>query len=333
MQLDEGWFITMRVRSLIAVLGIFVMFAAIEILPVHAANFSSPQAMLTTYYNDISLHQFQAAFAMWINPPQSYDNFVAGYSDTDHVTPYLSDYQSVNSSAGFVPGVLVGYHTDGSVIAYHGCFNVAFNATGWAITGASFDNLANTLPDNGLILAYLGIDCRSNVIVFPTAAPSPTPNGLALTPKAYSTLAQYYELINRKDFAGAYALWLHPLDGPKPNGAPPQDYRLPYNDFISGYATTKFVDVYPGFYDEEGGSAGHGYLDGKFPVMLIGEHTDGTYVGYVGCYVMGGMQGVPFGIVSGAFKQISNGPDVPSLYANLPMLKTICNDLGASLGL
>ena len=321
----------MRIRSLIVALCIFVMFAAIEILPAHAANFSSPQAMLTSYYNDISLHEFQAAFAMWINPPQSYNNFVVGYSDTDHVTPYLGDYEPINANAGFVPGVLVGYHTDGSVIAYHGCFNVTFNTAGWAITGAAFDNLSDTLPDNDLILGYLSLDCRSSVVVFPTAAPSPTPNGLYLTQKAYSTLAHYYELINQKDFASAYALWLHPVDGPKPNGAPPQDYRLPYNDFVSGYTTTKFVDVYPGVYDEEGGSAGHGYLDGKFPVMLIGEHTDGTYVSYVGCYIMGGMQGIDFGIVSGAFKQVSNGLDVPSLKANLPVLKSICAELSGSL--
>ena len=128
-------------------------------------------------------------------------------------------------------------------------------------------------------------------------------------------------------------MWLHPLPGPKPNGAPPQDYRLPYSQFVSGYDTTKFVDVYPGVYDQEGASAGHGYLDGEFPVLLVGEHSDGTFVSYVGCYVMGGMQGIDMGIVSGAFTKIGESTDVPSLKATLPALKTICGDLSGSLKL
>src|SRR5262249_35170209 len=151
----------------------------------------------------------------------------------------------------------------------------------------------------------------------PTSEPSDMRN------RAYSTLTTYYQFINKKNFAAAYALWLRPLPGDKPNGAPPAAYRLPFNDFVAGYATTKFVDVYPGVYDEEGGYAGHGYLDGLFPVLLIGEKTDGLYEGYIGCYVMGGMQDVPFGIVSGSFKQISNALDIPRLKDNLPALKTI----------
>src|SRR5258708_40373106 len=112
-------------------------------------------------------------------------------------------------------------------------------------------------------------------------------------------------------------MWLHPLRGPKPTGPPPADYRLPYDQFIAGYDTTKFLDVYPGIYDQEGASAGHGYLDGEFPVLLVGEHTDGTFESYVGCYVIGVMQGIDMGIVRVAFTIIGEGTDVPRLKATL----------------
>lgn len=319
---------TMRLRSLMITLTLLLIFAA---MPVRAAEVPTPQTMLVTYYNNISLRQYSDAYAMWVKPSQTFDSLVAGYADTDHVTPYLGDFQDTNGGvAGYVPGVLVGYHTDGTITSYHGCFSVVINTLlprGWSLEDASFDLLSNDLPDNDTILSYLALDCSSSVTVFPTVAPTPTATLESMTGKAYSTLTTYYELINKKDFAGAYALWLHPIPGPKPNGAPGEDYRTPYNDFVVGYATTKFVDVYPGTYLEEGGSAGHGYLNGEMPVLLIGQHTDGTYVAYIGCYVMGGMQGIDMGIVSGTFQQISDGVNVPSFMDNLPKLKTICNEV------
>lgn len=323
-------------RLLIALVLTFIIATGIGAVPARANGFASPMAMLTSYYNTIGLRQYQAAYALWITPSQTYDAFVSGYADTDHVTPYLGDYQAGTSNVGQVPGVLVGYRTDGSIVAYHGCFSVAFNdphVASWAIVNAHFDPLDNAQPDNDLILAYLNVDCSAGPVSIPQLTPTatPDPNGDDMFVRVNHALTTYYELINRKDFAGAYALWLHPLPGPKPNGAPPADYRLPYNQFVSGYNDTKFVDVYPGSYDEEGGYAGHGYVDGKFPVLLVGEHTDGTFVSYIGCYVMGGMQGIDAGIISGAFNKVGEGPDIPSLKATLPALKTICDDVSANL--
>src|SRR5215470_4462570 len=118
----------MRVhRLIILLLPIILTACGLDVVPVHASGFASPMAMLVSYYNNIGLHQYQIAYGLWINPPQSYDSFVAGYADTDHVTPYLGDYQAGTANAGNVPGVLVGYRTDGSVVAYHGCFSVAYN--------------------------------------------------------------------------------------------------------------------------------------------------------------------------------------------------------------
>jgi len=321
-------------RLMMLLLPIILIVSGIGLAPVHASSFASPMAMLVSYYNNISLRQYEAAYELWINPHQSYDSFVAGYADTDHVTPYLGDYQAGTANVGNVPGVLVGYRTDGSVVAFHGCFSVAYNdpqIAGWSIVNARFELLGNILPDNDLILTLLNVDCNGGPVVLPTLTPTPANTTNEFVDRAYRALATYYELINRKDFVSAYAMWLHPLPGPKPNGAPGQDYRLPYTQFVSGYIKTKFVEVYPGVYNETGAYAGHGYLDGQFPVLLIGEHTDGTFESYIGCYVMGKMQGIDMGIVSGTFTKVGQGPDVPSLKAILPALKTICGDVSGNL--
>src|SRR5579859_3698909 len=285
-----------RLRRLILVLPLLlVATVGTHVTPASADNFTSPAAMLTSYYNDINLHQYQTAYGMWVKAPQTYDAFVAGYADTDHVVPYLGDYTRVAGDTGSMPGVLVGYKTDGSIVAYHGCFDVLLAQQQpliYAIVDAKFSLLSNSLPDNDLIMAYLSADCSSNnPVVVPTLTPTPdNGSGGDMAASYYQALTSYYEFINRRDYADAYALWLHPLPGPKPNGAPPADYRTPYAQFVSGYSTTKYVDVYLGVYDEQGGYMGHGYVDGEFPVLLVGEHTDGTFMSFIGCYVMGGMQ-------------------------------------------
>src|SRR5215831_8094718 len=106
-------------RLLIYLLLAIIIATGIGAVPARANGFASPMSMLTSYYNTISVRQYQAAYALWINPSQTFDAFVSGYTDTDHVTPYLGDYQAGNANVGQVPGVLVGYRTDGSIVAYH----------------------------------------------------------------------------------------------------------------------------------------------------------------------------------------------------------------------
>jgi hypothetical protein len=284
--------------------------------------------MLLTYYNAINVRNYQAAFSMWLTPQQTYDQFASGYADTLRVEPYFGELQPTNIGAnsnmvldGNVPAVLLGYHIDGSVATYTGCFSLSLTAVkGWRIGNASFQLLSNTaVPDRVTRAAFLNMQCGVPPAIQVQFVP-PETNQLSVS--SYAALTNYYTLINARNFAGAYAMWLQPIPGPKPNGAPPADYRLPYDQFVAGYANTTAVSLYMGDCDCGGGFAGHGYIAGVVPAVLIGEHVDGTFVTYYGCYVMGGFISGGMGIVSGNFQQISQ--DVPNGSVILSLLSTPC---------
>jgi hypothetical protein len=318
----------------VVVLSAIILVALPGTAPVHAQNPPSAQVMLLSYYNAINTRNYLQAYGLWVKPSQSYQDFAAGFADTDRVAPYFGDLQLGNvttGESGRVPAVLFGYRTDGTIASYQGCLALAFNApntTGWRILGAGFQLISDQfVPGSQAIAQYLEIDCYATPgAIKVEAAPPPGEADL----RALNTLNTYYSLINRRDYATAYAMWLKPLPGPKPNGMPAQDYRLPYNDFVAGYADTLFIGVYPGSYTETGGSAGHGYLDGVLPAVLVGQHSDGSVVSYYGCYVMGWLDQSKLGIVSGTFLPLTQG-DVPSGKTILESLKTDCFSLQLSL--
>ena len=167
---------------------------------------------------------------------------------------------------------------------------------------------------NAVIQAFLGIDCFN-------PPGGITPNTSTTTSNfAAPTLLAYYDAINLKGFAAAYSYWLQPIPGPKPNGAPAQDYRPNFTQFQNGYSSTSYVNIYFGDYNQLGASAGHSYLDGLLPAVLIGQQTDGTFAAYYGCYVMGRLPNGVLGIVNGKFTLFAN--DVPTgdtilQYANI----------------
>src|SRR5579862_9892872 len=142
-------------KTLRAALAIMVIALALlgvgNSSPVHA-QVQVNQAFLLAYYNLINLKQYQAAYAFWSAPPQTYDNFAAGYQDTVAVLPYVGDFQPypqssmVGGEAGRFPGVMIGYHTDGSVVSYYGCWVVGQDArtgTGALLLNANFTLLAD----------------------------------------------------------------------------------------------------------------------------------------------------------------------------------------------
>ena len=140
----------------------------------------------------------------------------------------------------------------------------------------------------------MAIDCTN----IPASLPTTLLDGSA---GYYGLMWSYFRAINQKDFTTAYNDWLYPIPGDKPNGQPARDYRQSFADFSNGYADTVWIDAYPGVYNETGASAGHGYLDGLMPMVLVGQRTDGTIAAYQGCFVMGAfLNGTP-GIVSGKF--------------------------------
>jgi len=252
------------------------------------------QKTLLTYYTDINLHDYAAAYAIWRNPPQTLQAFSDGFTDTDHVTPYFGDLQATHRAGelGNVPVVLLGYNFHGEVASFFGCFTLSFD---FRITGATINQISTDgIPDAASISSYMAIDCAHIPASLPTTF-------LDTTDPNYGLIWSYFRAINQKDFTTAYTDWLSPIPGDKPNGQPAEDYRHSFADFSNGYADTTWIDTYPGDFDATGASAGHGYLSGLLPMVLVGQQTDGSIAAYSGCYVMGAFLNGTAGIVSGSF--------------------------------
>jgi hypothetical protein len=294
----------------------------------------TPLDMLLSYYTAINLRDYNTAYELWVNPTQTLDNFSKGFSDTVRVEPYFGPMQipaGVAAEAGRVPSVLLGYHTDGTVVSYYGCFSIGYNLssgnyTDYRIVDAKFSQLADYgALDSDSIAKYLSINCYSvakdDIVKF-------IDQSGYHAKEAFNMMHLYYDAVNRRDYAGAYAMWLQPKPGPKPNGAPGADYRLPYTQFVNGYQNTRYVYIYLAPYDGTGASAGHSYLDGLQPAVLVGQNTDGTVQAYYGCYVIGGLSQNVLGIVSGSFQPFpATVQGTPDGLTILQALKTDCTTL------
>jgi hypothetical protein len=124
-------------------------------------------------------------------------------------------------------------------------------------------------------------------------------------------LGSFYNAINRKEYARAYAYWDARAAGDK----------LPaFDQFVQGYADTVSVEVISG---PVGGDAGAGQLYYSVPVVLVATHTDGTTQTFAGCYTLHlsqpGVQGVPpfqpLAIVGATIQQAAAAATVPDLLA------------------
>lgn len=318
----------MLVRKVLSVL-LLLMILAVGVFPARAQTTNgSPQLMLLTYYNRLNVHDYQSAYALWYNPPQTFQNFENGFADSSRITPYLGDFQPSYDmgESGRLPAVLLGYQIDGSRVSYAGCVvfaNTHSAQADWRILTANFQLISNkAFLSVDTIEKYLTVDCRSPL---PQIIPGfSTPD----SDRAYAAMATYYDLVNQKQFAAAYDMWLKPIPGPKPNGAPAQDYRLPYTQFVNGYNDSGYINIYLGDYLYGGASAGHSYLDGILPAVLVDQHTDNSIVSYYGCYVLGGLSDGNLGIVSGYFLPLPTPTTgVPTGNLILESLKIDCTQL------
>ena len=107
-------------------------------------GYPSVYRFLVDYYTQINLDQYWDAYNFWVTPSQSYTDFYNGWADTIETVMFYGVYQwgrsYVSNEAGRVPVVLIGYHIDGSTVAYQGCFSLAFHtgqAEQWGILGAN----------------------------------------------------------------------------------------------------------------------------------------------------------------------------------------------------
>jgi len=220
-----------------------------------------PREMLTLYYDNINARQYESAFNQWINPPDTYANFVAGYADTSFVSAYFGGFQPgyIGGIQGRVPGVLIGYHTDGGTVAYSGCYELAYNpgTTGiiqWRIADGNFQPMGY-VPTENAIPQVLDRSCYTNYLA----------DGVYTS--AQAMLVDYFSAVNRGDYVAAYSLWTQP--------------RQTYDAFVAGWATTTETVMFYGAYQFSG--TYNAAESGRVPVVLLGYHTDGSMEAYQGC--------------------------------------------------
>ena len=252
--------------------GLITLMLIMAVLPSNALAGGSMGArqMLIFYYDLINARDYANAYARWVNPPQTYAQFVAGYADTATITTYFGGFQSFGTGRieGRVAGILVGTHWNGTQTAYSGCYDVRYNddATGigqWSILGGNFTPMAyvpiSGARDDGGISALLGsINCL----------PRYNPDGSYVA--VQYMLSDYVDAVNRGDWARAYAFW----DVQSP-------IRQTYEQFVNGWTTTVETVLFYGNYQFSGTTRAAEV--GRIPVVMMGYHTDGSLAAYQGC--------------------------------------------------
>lgn len=251
------------VRSLLVLMLVAAMLAAVTPAGAQTGPYISPRGMLTAYYGTINARQYPAAYAQWLNPPQSYASFVAGYADTARVDAFFGSFRPRQqvTTAGAVPSILVGYRTNGSVAAYSGCYFVTYNeaAVGlgqWLLTGANIQPMAAVPAPESIPTLLAGIDCTAGL-------------GVGYADTVYEFTANYFNAINLGNYWAAYTVW----------SSPPQTY----DQFVQGWSDTAETVLFYGLYQ----FGGYRAVDtGRIPVVLFGYHHDGSLAAYQGCVIL-----------------------------------------------
>jgi hypothetical protein len=291
-------------------------------------HFNQPtvEAHLMRYLDALNQRDYAAAYAMWENPRQSYANFVAGFDKTERIIPYFGHIGAAAGST-YVTTVLLGYQSDGTVESYYGYFQLANGGNysppraGWVMVNSRFQLVRDGIALHNSTIQTLLSSAWQEKPTIPEMA-----NFSEMSQHPAIVLLDYYDLINEGNFGTAYNRWLSPAQGLA------QDYRQTYQQFVSGYDDTVSVTVYAGHSQAFPENQRRSYLWTYVPAVLVGQHSDGSYVTYSGCYALGYTAQSPngIGIVNGRFQLLQN--DVPNATSIFNALSTLnCAALGMGL--
>ncbi|MDQ7035756.1 MAG: hypothetical protein Q9P01_13255 [Anaerolineae bacterium] len=267
---------------------------------------NDPLAMLQIYANAINHRDYTTAY-QYLETGESFFDFVAGFASTERVATYFGTLQTLNDGTTVqwrVPAVVSGYQDNGNIRSFAGCFLLRHNGATWTIIGTTLSELPmNAEASHSSIRTYITTaNCFASPINLPNvAAPSEG--------EAAATIRSYFEALDNENYVASYALWLFPIPGPQPNGAPVTDFRPTFNTFASGYRDTTSITLYTGAYQFLGASAGKSYQDGLLPVVLIGmdRTTIDTLRTFYGCYAMGRFVDGRMGIINGRLQLLKEG--------------------------
>ncbi len=231
---------------------------------------NEPWGLIEAYIEDIDERAFTSAYGCFDFTNQSYEDFVRGFSDTEHVTAVIWPPTWWEGAAGTfytsVPTILLAKHKDGSEHYYAGCYalqranpGMAGKPTGWGINQAQSVMHPVSIPD-----AWALEHACSENHTFDWEVPFDDQS----TPLA--ALISYVDAINRRDFRRAYGYWETP--------------DRPYEDFVKGFADTKSVILAVCLPTHGEGAAGSWYAE--IQTMLLATHKDGSKHVFVGHYIM-----------------------------------------------
>jgi hypothetical protein len=230
---------------------------------VSAGGNVGPKAMLETYYTFINARQYQAPYQQWVNPPQTYANFAAGYNDTVSVRSFFGGFQpsGPNSVSGRVPAFLQG-NKAASADIYTGCYDVRFNPLSsgigqWQITGATMQHIPYAAIDDAYVTEnMINVTCyeQYNMADPYTAGPA-------------GMLVDYFSDVNRRDYSEAFAHWSRPVQT--------------YDQFVAGWSDTLETVMFYG--TSQPLPTNGGYDSVRIPVVLMGYGTAGNLNLYTGC--------------------------------------------------
>jgi hypothetical protein len=133
-------------------------------------NLASPVDLLASFYNAVTLQEYERAFSYWQEPPLDYESFAAGYADTAGVQVIVQPPTRIEGAAGSlyaaVPVFLVALHHDGSVHSFAGCIvtrksNLQPPDTPEADVWHIYQARLAAVPNNANIPALLASGCAS----------------------------------------------------------------------------------------------------------------------------------------------------------------------------
>jgi hypothetical protein len=278
-----------------------------------SVDVQAPLDYLMSYINRLNTGDYATAYSMIENRSDTYEDFVAGYEHTVRIVPYFG-FTGAAAGSSYVTTVLLGYQDDGSIESYYGYFQMHSSQmfapipsdTDWIIGSARF-----RLLSDDLLLSNASIDALLATAWDETVDVSDELLTLAQA-NSESTLAMmdYYDLISTGGYDRAYNTWLS------------LQYLAPYADFVAGYADTEYVTVYAGS-NQAVGTTSYFYT----PMVLVSEHSDGSFDSYSGCYVFGRFNAGNLGIVNGKFTLLlEEVPDSTTIFDTLTGLN--CSSLG-----